>query len=55
MDGTEPADPAGQLAAEPEAEADAPPRLAVVMDRTPDAHRLCRVDAPDRVLRIWRC
>ena len=53
MDGTKPADPAGQLAAEPEAEADAPPRLAVVMDRTADASRLCRVDAPDRVLRIW--
>jgi Bacterial proteasome activator len=30
-----------------------PPCLAVVIGRTDDASRLCRVDAPDRVLRIW--
>ena len=29
------------------------PRLAVVMGRAADASRVCRVDAPDRVLRIW--
>jgi hypothetical protein len=49
MGGTKPAGPAGQ----PEAEAAAPLRLAVVMDRPADASRICRVDAPDRVLRIW--
>ena len=49
MGGTKPADPAGQ----PEAEAVAPLRLAVVMGRSADASRICRVDAPDRVLRIW--
>lgn len=30
-----------------------PPRLAVVIGRADDADRVCRVDAPDRVLRIW--
>lgn len=49
MGGTNPAVPAGQ----PEAEAVSPPRLAVVMGRSADASRICRVDAPDRVLRIW--
>ena len=49
MGGTEPAGPARQQ----EAEAVAPPRLAVVVDRPADANRICRVDAPDRVLRIW--
>jgi Protein of unknown function (DUF2587) len=49
MGGTKPAGPAGQ----PEAEAVAPLRLAVVMGRSADASRICRVDAPDRVLRIW--
>jgi hypothetical protein len=46
MGGTKPAGPAGQ----PEAEAVMPLRLAVVMGRQADASR---VDAPDRVLRIW--
>ena len=49
MGGTEPAGLDGQ----PEAEAVAPPRLAVVMGRSTDASQICRVDAPDRVLRIW--
>lgn len=49
MGGKEPAGPAGQQ----EAEAVTPLRLAVVMDRPADASRICRVDAPDRVLRIW--
>ena len=50
MGGTEPAGPAGQLEGEPGAEAAAPLRVAVVLDRPADASR---VDAPDRVLRIW--
>ena len=29
------------------------PRLAVVLGRPADASRICRVDAPSRVLRIW--
>ncbi len=29
------------------------PRLVVVLDAPPDASRICKVDAPDRVLRIW--
>lgn len=49
MGGKEPAGPAGQQ----EAKAVTPLRLAVVMDRPADASRICRVDAPDRVLRIW--
>ena len=49
MGGTEPAGPAGQQ----EAVAVTPLRLAVVMDKPADASRICRVDAPDRVLRIW--
>jgi hypothetical protein len=49
MGGTEPAGPGGQ----PDAEVGTPPRLAVIMGRTADASRVCRVDAPDRVLRIW--
>jgi len=49
MGGTEPAGPGGQ----PDAEVVTPPRLAVIMGRTADASRVCRVDAPDRVLRIW--
>jgi hypothetical protein len=53
MDGTEQAGPAGQPEIEPDAEAVSAPCLAVVMDRPTDASRICRVDAPDRVLRIW--
>jgi hypothetical protein len=53
MDGTKPAGPAGQPEIEPDAEAVSAPCLAVVMDRPADASRICRVDAPDRVLRIW--
>ena len=53
MDGTKPADPAGQPEIEPDAEAISAPCLAVVMDKPADASRICRVDAPDRVLRIW--
>jgi Bacterial proteasome activator len=53
MDGTKPAGPAGQPEIEPDAEAVSAPCLAVVMDRPTDASRICRVDAPDRVLRIW--
>ena len=29
------------------------PRLAVVLGRAADSGRICRVEAPDRVLRIW--
>jgi len=29
------------------------PRLVVVVGRSADASRICRVDAPGRVLRIW--
>jgi Bacterial proteasome activator len=50
MGGTKPAGPAGQPEGEPGAEAAVPLRLAVVFDRPADASR---VDAPDRVLRIW--
>lgn len=53
MDGTTPAAPVGQPEMEPDAEAVSAPCLAVVMDRSADASRICRVDAPDRVLRIW--
>jgi hypothetical protein len=53
MGGTEPADPVGRPEIEPEAEAVAAPRLAVVMGKQADVSRICRVDAPDRVLRIW--
>jgi len=49
MSGTEPADPGGR----PDAEVVTPPRLAVTLGRAADASRVCRVDAPDRVLRIW--
>ena len=49
MGGTEPAGPGDQ----PDAEVVTPPCLAVIMGRTADASRACRVDAPDRVLRIW--
>ena len=37
----------------PGAQVVTPPRLAVIMDRPAVAGRVCRVDAPDRVLRIW--
>jgi Bacterial proteasome activator len=30
-----------------------PQRLAVIVGRAADASRVCRVEAPDRVLRIW--
>ncbi|HTQ94665.1 MAG TPA: proteasome activator [Streptosporangiaceae bacterium] len=49
MGGTEP----GASGDEPDAEASAPPRLAVILGRAADASRVCRVDAPDRVLRVW--
>lgn len=49
MGGTRPAGPVGQ----PETGIVTPPRLAVVMGKSADASRICRVDAPDRVLRIW--
>ncbi len=49
MGGTEPAGPGDQ----PDAEVVTPPRLAVTMGRPADPSRICRVDAPDRVLRIW--
>jgi hypothetical protein len=49
MGGTQPAGPGDQ----PDAEVVTPPRLAVIIGRTADASRVCRVDAPDRVLRIW--
>ena len=50
MGGTKPAGLAGQPEGEPETEAAAPLCMAVVLDRPADASR---VDAPDRVLRIW--
>jgi Protein of unknown function (DUF2587) len=49
MDGTAPAGPGGQ----PGGKVVPPPRLAVMMDKATDAGHVCRVDAPDRVLRIW--
>ena len=49
MGSTEPAGPGDQ----PDAEVVTPPHLAVIMGRPADASRVCRVDAPDRVLRIW--
>jgi hypothetical protein len=49
MGGTEPVGHGDQ----PDAEVVTPPRLAVIMGRPADASRVCRVDAPDRVLRIW--
>ena len=49
MGGTEPAGPGDQ----PDAAVVTPPCLAVTMGRPADASRVCRVDAPDRVLRIW--
>ncbi|HTQ94345.1 MAG TPA: proteasome activator [Streptosporangiaceae bacterium] len=49
MGGTQPAGPGGR----PAAAVVTPPRLAVIMGRPADASRVCRVDAPDRVLRIW--
>jgi Bacterial proteasome activator len=51
MDGTKPAAPSGQPEVEPEVVV--PLSLAVVMGKAADASRICRVDAPDRVLRIW--
>ncbi|HEY7147504.1 MAG TPA: proteasome activator [Streptosporangiaceae bacterium] len=49
MSGTQPASPGDQ----PDTGAGTPPRLAVTLGRAADASHLCRVDAPDRVLRIW--
>ena len=49
MGGTEPASPGGLPGA---LMVVTPPRLAVIMGRAADASRVCRVDAPDRVLRI---
>ncbi len=45
-------EPAGS-GVQPGAHAVTAPRLAVVLDVAPDASRVCRVDAPDRVMRIW--
>ena len=53
MDGTKPAGPADQPEMEPDVQAVSPPSLAVVMGKPTDVSRICRVDAPDRVLRIW--
>jgi hypothetical protein len=53
MGGTKSAGPAGQPEMKPDAEAVSAPCLAVVMGRPTEASRICRVDAPDRVLRIW--
>ena len=50
MGGTGPAAGPGD---KPGAQVVTPPRLAVIMDRPAVAGRVCRVDAPDRVLRIW--
>ena len=50
MGGTKPAGLAGQPEGEPETEAAAPLCMAVVLDRPAD---VSRVDAPDRILRIW--
>ncbi len=49
MNGTGPAG-AGE---QPAAEVTRPPRLAVLIGRSADASRICRVDSPDRLLRIW--
>jgi hypothetical protein len=49
MDGTGPADAGGQ----PGGKVIIPPRLAVMIDGPADAGRVCRVEAPDRVLRMW--
>jgi hypothetical protein len=38
---------------EPDGQAVMPPRLAVVLGRPAGSGRVCRVEAPDRVLRIW--
>jgi hypothetical protein len=38
---------------QPGGQAITPPGLAVVLGRPADASRICRVDAPGRVLRIW--
>jgi hypothetical protein len=38
---------------QPGGQAVPPPRLAVVLGRSADADRICRVDEPGRVLRIW--
>jgi hypothetical protein len=49
MVGTEPAGPGDG----PDAGNVTSPLLAVTLGRPVDAGRACRVDAPDRVLRIW--
>ncbi len=49
MDSTESAGPGTT----PGARAAMAPRLAVVLGRSADSGRICRVDAPGRVLRIW--
>jgi hypothetical protein len=49
MASTEPAGPSEQ----PGVQAVTAPRLAVVLSGPTDASRICRVNAPDRVLRIW--
>lgn len=49
MGGTGSAGPGEQ----PAVEVTRPLRLAVVIGRSSDASRICRVDSPDRLLRIW--
>lgn len=49
MGGTGSAGPGEQ----PAVEVTRPPRLAVLIGRSADASRVCRVDSPDRLLRIW--
>jgi len=38
---------------QPGGETGTPPRLVVVLGRSVDSGRICRVDEPGRVLRIW--
>jgi hypothetical protein len=38
---------------QPGGQAVTPPRLTVMLGRSADSGRICRVEAPDRVLRIW--
>ncbi len=49
MGGTGTAGPGEQ----PAVEVTRPPRLAVVIGGSADGGRICRVDSPDRLLRIW--
>ena len=49
MDGIGPAGPSGQ----PDDKVIIPSRLAVMVSGSADTSRVCRVDASDRLLRIW--